>query len=84
MCFDKGIVEPESFEDWEQMPSPLKFSLKAMQRVLQDTEWIGYGDVRANTIEPHLAYALRTLEHELQDGAGAGQYFTVLLQVEQS
>lgn len=79
--FEGKINAPEDLEGWEEMPTPLKYSLKSTEQLIKDTEWIGYGDVRANILEPHLAYALRHLEYELQEGLGAGQYFTVLLQI---
>jgi len=81
--FEANSEQPEDFEDWEIIPAPLKFALKNMQRFIQDTDRITYGDVRANMLEPHLAYVLRNLEYELQNGTGAGQYFTVLLQIQQ-
>ncbi len=81
LMFEGKINAPEDLEGWEEMVTPLKHSLKRTQELFKNTEWMAYGDVRANILEPHLAYALRHLEYELQEGLGAGQFFTVLLQV---
>ncbi|MBW1934932.1 MAG: class I SAM-dependent methyltransferase [Deltaproteobacteria bacterium] len=53
-------------------PEPLKEAMHNMRRVIEGVGWINWGDVRANIIEPHLGYALRKLEMELQPGTGMG------------
>jgi SAM-dependent methyltransferase len=53
-------------------PEPLKEAMHTMQRVIEGVGWLGWGDVRANVIEPHLGYSLRRLEMELQPGTGVG------------
>jgi hypothetical protein len=80
--FAGNHTPPEEMQDWVEMPTALKYSLKSTEQIIQDMEWVAYGDVRANVLEPHLGYALRHLEYELQKGLGAGQYFTVLLQIQ--
>ncbi len=53
-------------------PDPLKETMHNMERVIEGVGWLEWGDVRANVIEPHLAYSLRRLEMALQPGAGMG------------
>jgi SAM-dependent methyltransferase len=53
-------------------PDPLKEAMHNMQRVIEGVGWLEWGDVRANVIEPHLAYSLRRLEIALQPGTGMG------------
>jgi hypothetical protein len=74
-------VCPESIDGWISFSPTLQFGLMTFDRIIRDTEWIAYGDVRASIIEPHIAYVLRSLEFELQKGLGCGRYFNVLLQV---
>lgn len=67
--------------DWDQFASPLQFALMVIDRVINDTEWMWYGEPRANIIEPQLGYALRSLESNMQQGLGCGHGFIVILQV---
>jgi hypothetical protein len=53
-------------------PEPLKEAMYAMRRIIEGVGWLNQGDVRANVIEPQLAYSLRKLEMELQPGKGMG------------
>jgi hypothetical protein len=53
-------------------PEPLKEAMHAMRRIIEGVGWLNQGDVRANVIEPQLAYSLRKLEMELQPGKGMG------------
>jgi hypothetical protein len=46
--------------------------MHAMRRIIEGVGWLNQGDVRANVIEPQLAYSLRKLEMELQPGKGMG------------
>ena len=68
-------------EGWESFSAPLQFALMTMDRVINSTEWMWYGDPRANVIEPQLGYALRSLEHSLQRGLGCGHGLLVVLEV---
>ena len=52
-----------------------------IDRVINDTEWMWYGEPRANIIEPQLGYALRSLESNMQKGLGCGHGFIVILKV---
>jgi hypothetical protein len=72
---------PEHIKGWENFSATLKFGLLTLHRLVKDTEWIAYGDVRASILEPHIGYVLRSLEHEQQRGLGCGQYLNVLIQV---
>ncbi|GAB4395787.1 MAG: hypothetical protein OHK0053_06500 [Microscillaceae bacterium] len=73
---------PQHLASWEQMPPSLQFGLLTLDRIIRDTQWMAYGDRRANLIEPHLAYALRSLEYELQPGLGCGEDLCVVLEVQ--
>ncbi len=78
--FETPLI-PQELQDWDQFPPALQFGILTLDRLIQDTQWIAYGDTRANIIEPHIAYALRNLEFELQKGLGCGQFLQVLLRV---
>ena len=53
-------------------PEPLKVTMETMRRVMEGIGWLSWGDVRANVIEPVLAFSLRKLEMELARGMGVG------------
>jgi SAM-dependent methyltransferase len=74
-------ISPEQIGDWEQFPASLQFGMLTLDRLIRDTEWIAYGDPRANLIEPHIAYVLRNLEFSLQQGLGCGQNMQLVLQI---
>jgi hypothetical protein len=74
-------IKPQDLQDWALFPSVLQFGLLTLDRLLKDIQWVAYGDPRANIVEPHIAYVLRSFEYELQKGLGCGQYFTVFLRV---
>ena len=62
-------------------PEPLKKTMQTMHRVIEGVGWIQYGDVRANVIEPQLAYCLRELEMLLQPGTGVGHSLTGIFEI---
>jgi hypothetical protein len=51
---------------------PVKEAAQAVQQSLQGVDWLPWCDVRAELVEPVLAYALRKLEMDLQPGSGMG------------
>ena len=67
--------------EWDTLPGPLQFALMTMDRVINNAEWMWFGDPRANIIEPQLGYTLRSLERNLQRGLGCGHGFLVILEV---
>jgi SAM-dependent methyltransferase len=69
-------------EGWEHFAPSLQFALMTVDRVINSTEWMWYGDPRANVIEPQLGYALRSLEHNLQQGLGCGHGLLVVLEIQ--
>ncbi len=71
-----------ALSEWDRYPAPLQFALMTIDRVINSTEWIWDGDPRANMIEPQLGYALRSLEHKLQQGLGCGHGLLVVLEVQ--
>jgi SAM-dependent methyltransferase len=66
---------------WRQFPAPLQMALVTLDRIVDSVAWIDVGDVRANVIEPQLAYVLRRLQHRMQDGRGSGHGLVAVLQV---
>lgn len=68
-------------KEWSEFVAPLQFALMAIDRVINDTEWIWSGDPRANVIEPQLGYALCSLESSLQQGLGCGHGLLVILKI---
>ncbi len=46
------------------------YILKTLDRIVENVQWIEFGDPRANIIEPQLGYALRSLELAFQEGKG--------------
>ncbi len=67
--------------DWTAYSKELQFGLMTIDRVIASTNWMWVGDPRANIIEPQLSYALRGLEHGLQQGLGCGHSLLVILQI---
>ena len=78
---DITLVE---MDGWENFAAPLQFALMTVDRMINNTAWMWYGDPRANVIEPQLGYALRSLEHDLQRGLGCGHGLLVVLQIDKS
>jgi SAM-dependent methyltransferase len=62
-------------------PEPLKEAMHTVRRVIEGVGWLSMGDVRANVIEPHLAFSLRKLEMELQPGTGMGHGLVGVFQI---
>lgn len=69
---------------WRDYPAPLQMALVTLDRIIDSVAWIDVGDVRANVIEPQLAYVLRRMQHRIQDGRGAGHGLVAVLRVGQS
>ena len=61
-------------------PDPLKKVVKTMKKVIDATGELP-GDARANIIEPQLAYALRKLEMEMQQGLAMGHGLVCILEI---
>jgi len=66
---------------WRHFPAPLQMALFTMDRIVDSVAWIDVGDVRANIIEPQLAYVLRRMQSRLQDGRGCGHGLVAILRV---
>jgi len=66
---------------WRDFPAPLQMALVTMDRIVDSVAWIDVGDVRANIIEPQLAYVLRRMQSRLQDGRGCGHGLVAVLRV---
>ncbi|MDX2302777.1 MAG: hypothetical protein NW226_08245 [Microscillaceae bacterium] len=74
-------LPPKELREWDNFPQAIQFGLLTLDRLIKDNEWIAYGDVRANLLEPHIGYMLRSLEFELQQGLGCGQNLSVIVQL---
>ena len=61
-------------------PQPLRESVATMHKVITSTSDLP-GDARANIIEPQLAYSLRKLEMELQQGLGVAHGLCAVVEV---
>lgn len=70
-------------DGWRDYRPDLQLALMTMDRIIDGVAWIDVGDVRANVIEPQLAYVLRRMQHRLQDGRGCGHGLVAVLQVEE-
>ena len=68
---------------WREFPPALQMALVTVDRIVDSVAWIDVGDVRANVIEPQLAYVLRRMQHRLQDGRGAGHGLLATVRVGQ-
>lgn len=73
-----SLVDIEGWRDYDPV---LQMALMTMDRIIDGVGWIDIGDVRANVIEPQLAYALRRMQHRLQEGRGCGHGLVVALQI---
>lgn len=68
-------------EGWRAYPAPLQMALVTLDRIIDGVAWIDVGDVRANLVEPQIAYVLRRMQHQLQEGRGCGHGLVALLQI---
>ena len=74
-------VDLVAMDGWQEFPPALQVALMNMDRVVDSVAWIRAGDVRANIVEPQLAYLLRSLEHATQYGQGCGHALVAILRV---
>lgn len=66
---------------WREFPPALQMALVTMDRIVDSVAWIDVGDVRANIIEPQLAYVLRRMQSRLQQGMGCGHGLVAVLRI---
>jgi SAM-dependent methyltransferase len=69
-------------DGWRAYPPPWQIARVTLDRVIDSVAWIDVGDVRANIIEPQLAYVLRRMQQQLQEGRGCGHGLVAVLQVD--
>jgi SAM-dependent methyltransferase len=74
-------VDLVGMEGWREFPAPLQMALVTFDRIVDSVAWIDVGDVRANLIEPQLAYVLSRMEHQLQRGIGGGHGLLAVLRL---
>jgi hypothetical protein len=77
-------VDLVQLEGWREFPAALQMALLTLDRVIDSVAWIDVGDVRANIIEPQLAYVLLRMLHRLQEGIGCGHGLVAVLSVEEA
>lgn len=68
-------------EGWRGFRPELQMALMTIDRIIDGVAWIDVGDVRANVIEPQLAYVLRRMQHKMQEGRGCGHGLVAVLQI---
>ncbi|MBX3264549.1 MAG: class I SAM-dependent methyltransferase [Labilithrix sp.] len=68
-------------DGWRDFKPALQMALMTIDRIIDGVAWIDVGDVRANVIEPQLAYVLRRMQHKLQEGRGCGHGLVAVLQI---
>lgn len=68
-------------DGWRDFRPELQMALMTIDRIVDGVAWIDVGDVRANVIEPQLAYVLRRMLHKLQEGRGCGHGLVAVLQI---
>jgi len=73
-----NVVE---LDGWRRFPPALQMALLTMDRLIDSVSWIDVGDVRANVIEPQLAYVLRRMEYQLQQGRGCGHGLVAVVEI---
>jgi len=78
--FEKGVL-PAGPEIQPYYPESVKKAMQTMRRVIEGVGWVKHGGVRANVIEPQLAYCLRELEILLQPGTGVGHSLTGIFEI---
>lgn len=74
-------VDLVEMKGWREFPPALQMALVTMDRVIDSVAWIDVGDVRANVIEPQLAYVLRRMQQRLQRGSGCGHGLVAIVKI---
>jgi hypothetical protein len=74
-------IDLTEMKGWRDFPAALQMALVTMDRIVDSVAWIDVGDVRANIIEPQLAYVLRRMQYRLQEGRGCGHGLVAVLKV---
>lgn len=75
-------IDLVELEGWRDFPGALQMALLTLDRVIDSVAWIDVGDVRANILEPQLAYVLLRMLHRLQEGVGCGHGLVAVLTVD--
>ena len=77
---DGSVPDNDLAEFVNFYPESLKHAVKIMRKVINATGELP-GDARANIVEPQLAYALRKLEMEMQQGMAVGHGLVCILEI---
>lgn len=75
-------VDLVEMRGWREYPAALQMALLTLDRVIDSVAWIDVGDVRANIIEPQLAYVLQRMQYREQQGLGCGHGLVAVLSIE--
>lgn len=78
-----GRVDLVEMRGWREFPGPLQMALLTLDRVIDSVAWMDVGDVRANIIEPQLAYVLQRMQYRMQEGLGCGHALVAVLRIGQ-
>lgn len=79
--FKGSRVNLVEMDGWRRFPAALQMALVTLDRVIDSVAWIDVGDVRANVMEPQLAYVLRRMQQQLQEGRGCGHGLLAILEI---
>jgi SAM-dependent methyltransferase len=74
-------VDLVQMKGWREFPAALQMALVTLDRIIDSVAWMDAGDVRANFIEPQLAYVLQRMLYHLQEGLGCGHSLVAVLSV---
>jgi hypothetical protein len=72
-------VDLVQMDGWREFPPALQMALVTLDRIIDSVAWMDAGDVRANFIEPQLAYVLQRMQYHLQQGLGCGHGLVAVL-----
>lgn len=75
-------IDLVQMEGWREFPPALQMALVTLDRIVDSVAWMDAGDVRANFIEPQLAYVLQRMQYHLQEGLGCGHGLVAVLSVD--
>jgi SAM-dependent methyltransferase len=74
-------VDLVQMNGWREFPPALQMALVTLDRIVDSVAWMDAGDVRANFIEPQLAYVLQRMQYHLQQGLGCGHGLVAVLSI---
>lgn len=79
--YTQSLLTGQETGAFDELPAPAARAAETIRLLVERTRDLELEEVRAGIIEPQLAYALRRLECELQQGMGVGHGLTAVLEV---